>query len=74
MTLDEVRPYQGVVAEVRTQDPVRGGGMRVEGRIEIIDEETVHVIGQPRISGLSLGDAAPIALLIANIVEITPSR
>jgi hypothetical protein len=74
MTLDEVRPYQGVVCRITTKDPVYGGGATFEGRVEIVNDETIQIVGQPKLGGLSLVDAAPYGARIDTIVEITPLR
>lgn len=71
MTLEEMQPYEGHLARVRTKNPTYGGGAIFEGRVEIVDASTIRVVGQPRISGLSLGDASPYTLSIAHVVEVT---
>ena len=72
MTVEQVKRFEGRVARVRIKEPDYGGGIEVEGRVEVVDDETIRVVGQPKRSGIALGDAPPISVLIAQIVEITP--
>jgi hypothetical protein len=72
MTIDEVRPFERQVVSVRTHDPNLGVGAVFTGRLEIMNDDTVEVVGQPKLSGLPLGDGQRFSVSIASITEMTP--
>jgi hypothetical protein len=71
MTLEEVSPYNNKVACVtftHTDNPGFPGCLA--GRIKILDNTTLQVIGQPQKNGLHLGDGQALTLSIESITKI----
>lgn len=72
MTYKEASGFQGSLARVTSRDSAYGVSVSSEGRVELLDEHTLQVVGQPKLNGIPLGDAVPHTYLIEHIVEIVP--
>jgi hypothetical protein len=71
MTIEEARPYDGLYARVTYQIPPYGVSSTIYGRVEILDDQTLQIVGEATTGGMSLGDTAPLKFSIEFISEIS---
>jgi hypothetical protein len=71
MTIEEARPYDGLYARVTYQTPPYGVSSTIGGRVEILDDRTLQIVGEATSGGVSLGDTEPLKFSIELISEIS---
>ena len=71
MTADEARAFEQRICSVTSQT---GDGFSItsKGRVEILNDKILQVVGQPTSGGLPLGDAVPHLHSLELITKIIP--